>query len=611
MSEQANKSRFAIDLDDLEKQLKSPAPVAARGGDALAELARIVGRDDPLKGLFAQRQAQSSASSPAPARIEPSFQQAPVAANTSDNLKGALDEFDALLRRDLSGRGEQPAPEPVQAYVPRPFLVPEDSRISAQTVRSDLRPAFERAGESTSMAGPDDDTSVRDTAVQPQVADAGDPIVDPFIDELEQHGRAGLDRPGIRPALDERRVPHDLDEPREAGRFQRPAAEDQLSRDLDEQISAYPLPPAEPLEDMRTLEPRKSRKGLITIAALLGVAAIGVVGATTFRSGPKAPSGEPPVIKAEAGPNKVAPQSPGGTEVPNQNKQIYERGTETKAADTKVVTREEQPLDVAQAARTATRVILPAPAGTAASAEASTAPAASSAATLSNPPSNLPATPAASVAAPGLGEPRKVRTVSIKPDGTAATAPAPANGALAPTPPARVSSVPTMVLPPAATAPQARPAVAAPRPAPKPAVKPAQDDETATEATAPTKITSTAAARAKTQERAGERVATAPAPVASTTADTARETPAATGATGGFAVQLGAPGSEAEARSTFAALQRKYPGQLGGQSPLIRKADVNGREVYRLRVGPMSREGAASLCTQLQGAGGQCFIAKN
>ena len=618
MSEQANKSRFAIDLDDLEKQLKAPAPPAARGGDALAELARIVGRDDPLKGLFAQRQANGQPAAPAPVappvRIEPSFQSVPVAANTSDNLKGALDEFDALLRRDLSARGEPAAfvpefvAEAVPAAVPAPVPVVEEAPVSAQTIHSGLRPALEMplAPEPVVESGIHGvETNIHEQVTVLKPVDTENPIVDPFIDELEQHGRAGLDRPGIRPMLDERRVPHDLDEPREAGRFQRPPADDQLSRDLDEQLNAYPMPPAEPLEDMRTLEPRKSRKGLVTIAALLGVAVIGVVGATTYRSGPKAPSGEPPVIKAEPGPNKVAPQSPGGTEVPNQNKQIYERGTETKTADTKVVTREEQPLDVAQAAKTAARVILPGPGINGAPVEAAApvvAAAAPPAATVAP-----AAPPPAASTSPGLGEPRKVRTVSIKPDGTAATA-APASTALAPTPPARVSAAPTMVLPPGAAAPQARPAAAAVRPAPKPAAKPAQDEETAADAAAPLKITPAPAARAKTQERAGERVASAPAPV---TTPTETATPAATGATGGFAVQLGAPGSEAEARSTFAALQRKFPGQLGGQSPLIRKADVNGREVYRLRVGPMSREGAASLCTQLQGAGGQCFIAKN
>jgi hypothetical protein len=76
-------------------------------------------------------------------------------------------------------------------------------------------------------------------------------------------------------------------------------------------------------------------------------------------------------------------------------------------------------------------------------------------------------------------------------------------------------------------------------------------------------------------------------------------------------VQLAAPGSESEARSVFSSLQRRFPDELGGQRPQIRKAEVNGREVYRLRVGPMSRESAADLCTRLKGRGGQCFLAGN
>ena len=44
---------------------------------------------------------------------------------------------------------------------------------------------------------------------------------------------------------------------------------------------------------------------------------------------------------------------------------------------------------------------------------------------------------------------------------------------------------------------------------------------------------------------------------------------------------------------------------------LIRKAEVNGNTIYRVRVGPMSKEEASSLCSKLQGQGGQCFVAKN
>ena len=81
---------------------------------------------------------------------------------------------------------------------------------------------------------------------------------------------------------------------------------------------------------------------------------------------------------------------------------------------------------------------------------------------------------------------------------------------------------------------------------------------------------------------------------------------------GGFMVQLGAPGSESEARATFTSLQRRFSDQLGSDNPTIRRAELNGgRTVYRLRVGPYTSEAAAQKCEALKAAGGQCFIARN
>jgi cell division septation protein DedD len=99
-----------------------------------------------------------------------------------------------------------------------------------------------------------------------------------------------------------------------------------------------------------------------------------------------------------------------------------------------------------------------------------------------------------------------------------------------------------------------------------------------------------------------------PAGVAAATAATA---PAAAEApVGGFSVQIGVRNSEGDARAAFSQMQQKYS-ELGGQPALIRKAEVNGSTIYRVRVGPMSKEDASSLCTKLQGSGGQCFVAKN
>ena len=97
-------------------------------------------------------------------------------------------------------------------------------------------------------------------------------------------------------------------------------------------------------------------------------------------------------------------------------------------------------------------------------------------------------------------------------------------------------------------------------------------------------------------------------PVANETASAA---PVAS--SGGYAVQLSSQGSEAEAQSSFRALQAKYPNLLGGREPIVRRADLGEKGIYyRAMVGPfVSREQATDLCSNLKAAGGSCIVQKN
>jgi hypothetical protein len=328
-------------------------------------------------------------------------------------------------------------------------------------------------------------------------------------------------------------------------------------------------------------------KGAITAIALVAVGVAGIGGAAIWRGG-KPADGEPRIIKAEPGPSRVQPQNPGGTEVPDQNKQIYERGGAPKPAETRVVNRDEQPVDVQAAIRSQPRVVSP----TESSGTVETAP----------------PVQAAPSAAAGLGEPRRVRTIAIRPDGSVISAP-PASaqpGALnTGSTPAPVS--PQAVTPPSASQlPSTAQVAAAPQTSPPAQAIIRQQAPRAAVAPVPPPAAAQPAEEAPRNIAPAQQPRTQPPRVA---AAPATEAPAATG--GGFAVQLAAPGSENEARSVFSSLQRRFPDELGGQRPQIRRAEVNGREVFRLRVGPMSRESAADLCTRLKGRGGQCFIAGN
>lgn len=68
-------------------------------------------------------------------------------------------------------------------------------------------------------------------------------------------------------------------------------------------------------------------KRLITAGIALGaVAAFGIGIWFAYDQGVKrGASGAPPLIRADQTPTKVAPENPGGMQVPNQDKQIYER----------------------------------------------------------------------------------------------------------------------------------------------------------------------------------------------------------------------------------------------------------------------------------------------
>lgn len=88
---------------------------------------------------------------------------------------------------------------------------------------------------------------------------------------------------------------------------------------------------------------------------------------------------------------------------------------------------------------------------------------------------------------------------------------------------------------------------------------------------------------------------------------------AAPAAGGGYAVQVSSQRSEADAQTSFRALQAKYPSQLGGHQPMVRRADLGDKGIYyRALVGPFaSQEQATSLCSSLKAAGGSCIVQRN
>ena len=82
---------------------------------------------------------------------------------------------------------------------------------------------------------------------------------------------------------------------------------------------------------------------------------------------------------------------------------------------------------------------------------------------------------------------------------------------------------------------------------------------------------------------------------------------------GGYAAQVTSERSESNAQAALQALQAKYPNQLSGRQPIIRRADLGAKGIYyRVLVGPFaSAEEAGGLCSRLKAAGGNCIVQRN
>lgn len=302
-------------------------------------------------------------------------------------------------------------------------------------------------------------------------------------------------------------------------------------------------------DDLDNEAPKQRRGGMMTVVFVVLLAVVGTGAAFAYRTFVGSPrSGEPPVIKADAGPNKVIPPGAGD----GSGKQITDRvGDKTTE---RMVSREEQPVDVN--AKTGPRVVFP--------------PLTQNA----NPPSVASASTAARPTGAGVGngtlsggeEPRKIRTLSIRPDQADANAAAPA-----PTPAA-----------PRAQAPAAQ------------------------RAPAPASTASTGAPQAN----APVSLAPQAAPVEARP-KVAALTPS--GGAGGAYVQVSSQKSEADAKASFRALQSKYSGILGSRTASIHKADIAGKGTfYRAMVGPFgSGDEATQFCVNLKSAGGQCIVQRN
>ena len=82
-------------------------------------------------------------------------------------------------------------------------------------------------------------------------------------------------------------------------------------------------------------------------------------------------------------------------------------------------------------------------------------------------------------------------------------------------------------------------------------------------------------------------------------------------ANGAYSIQIASTPSPEAAKSTYAALSRKFGGVIGGKGVNIQKANVEGKgTVYRVRIPAGTKQEATALCSDYKSAGGNCFVTR-
>jgi hypothetical protein len=318
---------------------------------------------------------------------------------------------------------------------------------------------------------------------------------------------------------------------------------------------------AAPADDRFYDDPPRGRaaNGLITAIVLVGCGILGTAGAygyRTYYSGIRV--ADAPIIPAEKSPNKMVPTPAGG------DAQASKSAERIGSSNEQVVPHQEEPVAIPDP--NGPRVVLPAP--------------------FTTSPGPGPSVQA-NVAA---GEPKKVHTVAIRPDGVDPMA-RPVSGAGFPPQTAPSPSPPVATARAPANPPAPRPASPSTRTSGGPlSLEPGQAGDPAPSYQAP-RVTGAAPAGA------AQRLASV----------------APSGSAGGYVVQISSQRSEADAQASFRSLQSKFPRELGEREAIVRRADLGPKGVYyRAMVGPFGTAGDADqFCGDLKAAGGQCIVQKN
>ncbi len=358
-------------------------------------------------------------------------------------------------------------------------------------------------------------------------------------------------------------------------------------------------PSADARGDEEVPERRSLFSGARAIALVVGVlvVALAVLLGTRLFHGVTT-DGPPQVFEADESPMKGPPPLAAAEEDDRPGKAIYDRVEGGDAASAKLVERPAAPVDVLPGVGTSSGNGLP-------------------------------------VGENGtVMEPRRVRTVVVRPDGTIVPGQTSESTAVpetaADTLPEPLPQTDRSAMADLAVAGAAEPAaVASAETAAAPVEEPAASAVTAEPVGQPQgalRLPERRPATPPTRTAAAAPQAVAPAPAAPATSNgpmslipgtqtqtRPTQTPEETTApAGSFVVQVTSQRTREAALAAYQQLQRKFPSVLGGRAPSIQAANLGAKGTYyRVRIPGGSQAQAAQLCSRLKAAGGDCVVTRN
>lgn len=316
------------------------------------------------------------------------------------------------------------------------------------------------------------------------------------------------------------------------------------------------------------------KKWILISAAAACILVLGVTGVVGYRA-VFGTSGAPKTIRAESTPAKIAPAA--NTQAAEPGKNNDRVGFDAPPGNERIVSRQEEPVGRGPAQGSSPFAPLP-------------------------PQQAQAAQPRQQAQAPvAEGEPKRVRTVSVRADGSVV-------GDQRGSAQRQVSNAPMSINSYAeretgsAPAQQAMPQPQGRAPVQSTAQVPASGNPWADIQNTPQ--------RAAPQQQASVQPS-GPPPVQRAPAPTiAVQTPMPAGS---YVVQVASQKTEQEAQAAWQQVQSRYASVLGGQQAQIRRANLGERGTfYRAQLGPFNdRARASEICENLKAAGGECIIQRN